>query len=326
MQHPTEQPPDWTKWALRAAGSWNLILAAVALFSPEILLRYLLFGRPVPSGLAMDFLGAAAVLTAVFGVGLWLAASNAFRHWPVVLMGFLAKLTLGLGLAQAIVLHRIDPAAWLLVILDGMVWVPVFAVILSSAHEMLLDVRRTVSPDLLRFAMRRKTQYGITLDEHTRLTPVLLVFLRHTGCMFCRETVSDLARRQAEIEAQGARLVVVHMGREAQAVDFFGHYGLENVPRISDPERALYRAFALGRGSLLDLFGPKVWWRGFQAAILARHGLGRPAGDGFQMPGAFLLFHGELVRSYRHQSPADRPDYLALVTGRDYAAPELRDN
>ena len=45
----------------------------------------------------------------------------------------------------------------------------------------------------------------------------------------------------------------------------------------------------------------------------------------FQAAGVFLLFHGEIVRSYRHLSASDRPDYLALVTGRDYAAPELRD-
>jgi hypothetical protein len=28
------------------------------------------------------------------------------------------------------------------------------------------------------------------------------------------------------------------------------------------------------------------------------------------MPGVFLLCQGEVVRSYRHQSVADRPDYV----------------
>jgi hypothetical protein len=36
------------------------------------------------------------------------------------------------------------------------------------------------------------------------------------------------------------------------------------------------------------------------------------------MPGVFLLFHGETLKSYRHQSAADRPDYLAMV--RDLSA------
>ncbi|QOY89891.1 SelL-related redox protein [Paludibaculum fermentans] len=326
MHYLTERPPDWMKWLLRAAGTWHLAFAVIGLFFPAILLRYLIPGQPAPPQVALEFLGAAALLTAALGAGFLFAASHVFRHWPVVLMGFLAKVALGAGLGLEIVRHRLDPAAWLIVILDNLVWTLAFAVLLHATHEMMLRIRRTVSPDVLRFALRRKTQYGITLDEHSRLTPVLLVFLRHTGCMFCREALSDLARMQPEVEAQGARLVLVHMGREPHAANFFTHYGLENVPRIGDPERTLYRAFALSRGSLLDLFGPKVWWRAFQVGILGRHGMGRPVGDAFQMPGAFLLFHGEIVRTYRHQSPADRPDYLALVTGRDYAAPELRDS
>lgn len=36
-------------------------------------------------------------------------------------------------------------------------------------------------------------------------------------------------------------------------------------------------------------------------------------GDGFQMPGVFLLYHGTVLRSYRHQSAADRPNYSQLV-------------
>lgn len=314
------------KWVLRAAGTFHLGLAVTALHSPSTLLRYLSPGQPVPHGLGSESLGAAAVLTAVLGAGFWFASGDAFRHWPVVLMGFLAKSTIGVGIGLEILRHRLDPVAWLVVILDNLVWTLAFAVLIHGRYEMLLRIRRTVSPDILRFALRRKTQYGITLDEHSRLTPVLLVFLRHTGCMFCREALADLARQQQEIEALGARLVLVHMGNEAQAAAFFTHYGLENVPRISDVERNLYRAFALSRASLICLISPRVWWRAFQVSILGRHGVGPLAGDGFQLPGAFLIFHGEIVRTYRHQSPADRPDYLALVTGRDYAAPELRGN
>lgn len=326
MHYLTERPPGWMKWVLRAAGTFHLGLAVTALLAPAILLHYLSPGQPVPNGLGSDILGEAALLTAVLGAGFWFASGDAFRHWPVVLMGLLAKLVIGVGLAMEILRHRLDPAAWLIVILDNLVWALAFALLLHGRYEMLLRIRRTVSPDILRFALRRKTQYGITLDEHSRLTPVLLVFLRHTGCMFCREALADLARQQQEIEAQGARLVLVHMGNDATAADLFTHYGLENVPRIGDAERNLYRAFALSRASLFSLISPRVWWRAFQVSVLGRHGMGPVAGDGFQLPGAFLLFHGEIVRTYRHQSPADRPDYLALVTGRDYAAPELRGN
>lgn len=287
----TANPPEWTRWALRLAGLYHFAAAG-----------WLLHRMPE-----------CALLWAALGVGFWCASGHAYRHWSVVLTGFTAKFAAVLA------------AFWVPwpAVADGVAWAPVFATILYGAHEALLQMRRTVSSEVLRYALRRKTQYGLTLEEHSKLTPVLLVFLRHSGCMFCREALSDLARMQNGIEEEGARLVLVHMGRESNTGDFFDRYGLENVPRISDPDRALYRAFALNRGSVADVFGPRVWWRGLQ--LLTRYGVGRPAGDGFQMPGAFLLFHGEIVRTYRHQSPADRPDYLGLVTGRDYAAPELRD-
>jgi hypothetical protein len=74
----------------------------------------------------------------------------------------------------------------------------------------------------------------------------------------------------------------------------------------------------LERGDFTQLFGPKVWLRGFKAGLLGNHGVGAPEGDVAQMPGVFLLFHGETLKSYRHQSAADRPDYLAMV--RDLSA------
>jgi hypothetical protein len=86
------------------------------------------------------------------------------------------------------------------------------------------------------------------------------------------------------------------------------------VPRVSDPEARLYRAFQLNRGKLSQFLGPAVWWRGFQSFILNRHPVGKPIGDPAQMPGVFLIQNGRILRSYFHQTSADRPDYVALAT------------
>jgi peroxiredoxin len=281
--------------------------------------------QDIPAGPVTELWHAYCLAIAAMGGAYLLAARDVFRHWPIVLMGLGAKLSSAAFTGWDISAGRPTEQAWWIVAVDDLIWLTPLTLILLSAHDALLCRKRTVSPDLLRFALRRRTQYGVSLDEISRLSPVLLVFLRHSGCPFCREALSDLARQRREIEAHGARLVLVHMGTEENSLGFFRKYGLQEVPRLSDPERALYRAFGLKRGSLTDLFGPKVWWRGFQAGILGRHGMGHRVGDAFQMPGVFLLFHGEIVRGFRHQSAADRPDYMALVTGRDYAAPELRD-
>ena len=119
--------------------------------------------------------------------------------------------------------------------------------------------------------------------------------------------------KRAEIEAAGTQIVLVHMGREETAENILGKYKMEDVPRVWDPKLSLYQAFGLEKGALAQLFGPKVWLRGFKAGFLGKHGTGVADGDVAQMPGVFLVFHGEILKSYRHQSAADRPNYLALV-------------
>jgi hypothetical protein len=36
------------------------------------------------------------------------------------------------------------------------------------------------------------------------------------------------------------------------------------------------------------------------------------AGDGFQMPGVFLIQGDEILNSFVHESAADRPNYIEL--------------
>jgi peroxiredoxin len=160
---------------------------------------------------------------------------------------------------------------------------------------------------------RVRANTGESLAELSRRTPVLVVFLRHAGCPFCREALADLQEKRSIIEASGTKIVLVHMQPDADAAALFAKYRLDDVPRISDPERLLYRTFDLARGSLWQVSGPAVWWRGFEAAVLKRQGFGTPTGDVFQMPGAFLLHHGHILRAFRPANSAKRPDYEALA-------------
>ncbi|MDR7419635.1 MAG: peroxiredoxin-like family protein [Armatimonadota bacterium] len=154
---------------------------------------------------------------------------------------------------------------------------------------------------------------GETLQALSDRSPILVVFLRHFGCMFAREAMSDLARRRQAIEARGVRLVLIHMGHPDLAAAMLTRYGLGAVPRVSDPERRLYRAFGLVRATLGQVAGPRVWLRSL-GAFLAGHRLGRVIGDGLQMSGVFLVHRGRVVRGYSYQSVADRPDYVAMAS------------
>jgi hypothetical protein len=159
-----------------------------------------------------------------------------------------------------------------------------------------------------------RTQDGTALADLAEETPVLLVFLRHFGCTFAREAIRDIATRRAVIEATGSRLVLVHMAHDALAAAMLTRYGLRDVRRVSDPDRRLYAAFDLARGTVGQVFGPGLWVRMFSAGVLAGHRIGRVVGDGMQMPGVFLVYRGQIIRSFRHKTIADRPDYVALAS------------
>ena len=90
--------------------------------------------------------------------------------------------------------------------------------------------------------------------------------------------------------------------------------GLEGVLQISDPDKKIYQEFQLKRGTLRQLFGPRMWIRGFQAGIMEGLWVGRERGDGFQMPGYFVIHQGKVIESYIPKDAADHPDFLEMAS------------
>ena len=47
------------------------------------------------------------------------------------------------------------------------------------------------------------TESGASLHDLASASPVLLIFLRHFGCSFCRQTISDVADLRGELDGRG---------------------------------------------------------------------------------------------------------------------------
>ena len=62
---------------------------------------------------------------------------------------------------------------------------------------------------------------GETLTEMAEQQPVMLVFLRYFGCSFCREAISDIAKRRRKFESSGFRVLFVHMAPDPQTAEKF---------------------------------------------------------------------------------------------------------
>jgi hypothetical protein len=173
-----------------------------------------------------------------------------------------------------------------------------------------INVTRADPPPLLdQVAAGFTLSTGESLLEASRSRLLVLVFLRHFGCTFTRQLLRGLEEFQHSATELGGQLVLVHMLKSGGEIRYLG--GHDDVARIADPRCELYRAFGLGRGGFLELFGPRVWWLG-AIAIFKGCGVGHLAGDGLQMPGAFLFRDGEIVAAQRAKSAADMPDIPGL--------------
>ena len=156
---------------------------------------------------------------------------------------------------------------------------------------------------------------GTNLLALTQASSVLLVFLRHFGCSFCRQSLAKVQELRGELEKLGVRPVFIHVGTPERARPYFDYYRLSDVERVSDPEAAIYQhpVFGLGRTSpFVHFFIPKVIIGWLKGAVFT-HGIGMIHEDAHQMPGVFFLKEGRIVRGFRYRTIADEPDYLKLV-------------
>jgi peroxiredoxin len=145
--------------------------------------------------------------------------------------------------------------------------------------------------------------------------PALVVLLRSFGCTFCREAMADVAAAKTAIREAGAEVAFVHSESMQEADPWFAKYGLTDVLHISDPDLDHYRAFGLGRTRATSLVDPQVWTRGAASALA--HGFGVQSAEMMRrQPGVFVVEAGRVLAEFRHRTPADRPDYLALVRAR----------
>ena len=295
-----------------AAAVYNALWGVWVILFPNAIFRWVGMAPPLYPQLWQCI----GMIMAAYGVGYAIAAQAPLRHWPIVLVGLVGKMLVPLGFLWAASGGQLPWSFGVAIVTNDLVWIVPFALILYATFITwrLEDGRRVYEEAAQVLLETVQTNSGETPAAMSQRAPVLMAFLRHTGCPFCREAAADLAQERAMFESLGVRLALVHMGDDRLGKQFFESYGLADMPRVADPERTLYRAFKLRRGGLRQLFGIRVWRRAVSAALRG-HWPGAFQGDSFQMPGLFLIRNGEIVRTFRYETAADRPDYAEFVCG-----------
>jgi hypothetical protein len=330
-REPRATAPQWMSWTLVAAGIYNLTWGTVIVLMPSQPFAWL--GMEQPN--YPELWQCVGMVVGVYGVGYWIAAYDPARHWPIVLVGWLGKVLGPIGFVNAAVAGALPWSFGLVNVLNDLVWLGPFTAILLYAWRAnsAPSVREALSLDEAIHSVRSHRGRTIAELSSTASSPlpmvgalhahgVLVLFIRHAGCTFCREALAELAAARDRLEAQGLALAVVHMSQTEPAAMLLSRYGLSDVDHFSDPDCRLFRAFSLSRGSLWQVLGPDVWRRGL--AALVKHGIGKPTGDGFQLGGAFLVRDRQIVAAQRLATSAERVDFAALVQTQHSARQEPR--
>ena len=173
---------------------------------------------------------------------------------------------------------------------------------------------KTDSAALVALLGATQTESGRTLLELVDERPMLLVFLRHFGCTFCRQAIDDVSQVRGKLAERGVQVAFVHLGSPERAKPYFDYYVLSDVERVSNPDGSLYRdpVFALARVNLLHMIRPAVWVGWLRGAIF-KYRIGLLKEDVQQMPGVFFLKDRAIASMFRHRTIADRPNYAGLA-------------
>ncbi|MCA9128217.1 MAG: redoxin domain-containing protein [Planctomycetales bacterium] len=306
------EPKAWMKITLFVVATICLLLGAIAVLNPVAPLKLTGLEANASELRLWQILGA---ILASFGLVNLIAARSPYLYWPIALLGLMATASLSVFIVvgtgddvplNAITIGLVGVAVVFSVALARILWgAAKRSHAVNSAHEEI------ECDDPVRDLC---TNTGVRLDVLSNSAPQLVVFLRHAGCTFCRQALADIAASRQQILATGCGIVFVHLGEEdEQSTEVFRRYGLDDLPRISDPQCRLYRQFGLDLGGFSQLFGLRVWLHGLIFGVVNGHGIGAVRGNSFQMPGVYLYHCGVVLGGFRHQLASDRPDYVQLA-------------
>jgi hypothetical protein len=166
-----------------------------------------------------------------------------------------------------------------------------------------------ISPDILQASVEGINLRPGALSEQIGSQPSLLVFLRHFGCMFCREMVRDL-RRISQSLAGFPPVLFFYQGTVEEGQTFFGNYWPE-ARAVSDEPKKFYTALGLRRATFGQMFGIQVWTCRMRALSKGNF-IGRAVSDPWIMPGVFLVHGGEVLWCHRFLHQGDHPDWSKI--------------
>jgi peroxiredoxin len=285
----------WPQVVLMLAGLYNLVFGVWAVFFPEH--YFLVSGVEVPRYPALwQCIG---MIVGLYGVAYFIASTDILRFWPIVLIGLLGKIFGPVGYFFNVTPHSMpEEGAWILLSNDFVWWIPFVLILLQVKRSHKEAQRGTVTKPSSLTHLESCLQRSIE-------APMLIFFVRHLGCTFCRQVLKNIAAHQERFSESGISIGLVHMGPAPRAEKMVETYGITGLELIEDKESFLYELLGFPKANLWQAFGFGVIKKAVPALCVDQCGIGHLSGDGFQLGGALYVEKGEAKIIHQQSDAGD---------------------
>ena len=166
-----------------------------------------------------------------------------------------------------------------------------------------------IAPELARCTLKTLEDQSIEFSSLYRDQTTLIFFVRHFGCIFCRERVTSLAQALPLLTPHGLNAVVIGNGHPYMAQGFVDELQLP-FEVYSDREAQAYQLAGMQRNFGLNVTSVKHAWRSYRSGN-RQTGV---KGDPWQQGGVIVVnTEGQVIETLSDKSAGDYIDIPALV-------------
>jgi peroxiredoxin len=296
---------NWPFWMLLISGFFICLFSVANFIFPQLLFFFINF-----SAVKNHIVG--FIFVFIFfnsGISLIFSAFNPVRFWPLIFLAVIFYVqVLFLIVYNAYQNNFVFQVGeflgtfYCLLVIFGYGAILRFVYMLNLANEHF---------DLLSFEealLNFKSNNNKSIAQLSKDKTVLVVFLRHFGCVFCRKLLQTLKDQKAYLDEKKIEPILVTMSNSKTAQLYLNSYNIDQCDFISDSDRKLYRSFGVTRGKFYQIFGLKVWWKTFVLGVLQGYGFRKTIGDAYQMSGVFLIKDSRVLKSFMPEYISDNFD------------------
>jgi len=296
---------NWPFWMLLISGFFICLFSVANFVFPQLLFYFINFSAV--NNHIVNFIFVFIFFNS--GISLIFSAFNPVRFWPLIFLALIFYIqVLFLIIYNAYQNNFVFQVGELLgtfyclLVTFGYGAILRFVYMLNLANEHF---------DLLSFEeslLNFKSNNNKSIAQLSKDKTVLVVFLRHFGCVFCRKLLQTLKDHKTYLDEKKIDPILVTMSNSKTAQLYLNSYNIDQCDFISDSDRKLYRSFGVTRGKFYQIFGLKVWWKTFVLGVLQGYGFRKTVGDAYQMSGVFLIKDSRVLKSFMPEYISDNFD------------------